>query len=681
MEALSNFIGIFNMIIELLKQYNFNEANKKKISIAFELAKYQQSNFDALDMAVKRIAYQFNKSLFSDLDEYWIESEKRSSAHQDLSQCEDFSILPALPPLTPRQEQLTTKFKEEVANYLNKLPCFTTHLSIEQQKQVTSDFEYWIDNHKGTPDKLIERKILLNVQYIAEYLINYFNVIKVKNGDITDLAYWNGEVYLTGEDNFKELIKKVNLLTYNNLYSKDCRKEIITKDVCEQLEIMVETKDIASASYIPCLNGIVYLNDNLAYNLELLNFTPDIITIYQYQGYYKPASEIPQDVRNKVNRYFELIANKDNETPQHYQEIKDRIFEFCSTILYRGQLFKSFGFLHGGADAGKTKFLENCIFSILPPNTFSKVKLNELINRFRANRLKGALANLADEKNLSYGIKGEEEQEALKEVVSGSKKMLAEDKNVKAFYYRCEARMFIALNNYMNLTDEATAKKMVYIPMRGSLDNVDASRFYIGENCSQDEKDYIFITLLGYLQQVFRNRTQTGKYFRQSIYIDSLQISAEAETNDLVELLQNWIDETTPFKDYPIGELMSQSNFNRMKLNYYEQKFDSYLSTLPENKQIKVSTGAFKNKLLKLIGDKYLYVDSAKDTDFRASSVKGVLLPKKYNDHYISSYRVYKEQILLEKNVLAERNNIIELNTDKTVKEIQNQHLTNPICK
>lgn len=670
-----------NNIINLLKQNNFNSVNKNKIITALELAKYQQSNFDALDMAVKRIAYQFNKSLFSDLDEYWIESEKRSSAHQDLSQCEDPSILPALPPLTPKQKLLTTKFKEEVADYLNKLPCLTTHLRIEEQKQVISDFEYWIDNHKGTPDKLSERKALLNVQYMAEYLINNFNVIKVKNGDVTDLAYWNGETYLTGEEEFKNLIKKVNLLTYNNIYSKDCRKVVTTKDVCELLEIMAETKDIAPASYIPCLNGIVYLDDNLTYNLKLLIFSPDIITSYQYQGNYKNTSEIPQAVRNKVNRYFELIANKDRETQQHYQEIKDRIFEYCSTILYRGQLFKSYGFLHGEADAGKTKFLENCIFSILPPNTFSKVKLNELIKPFRANKLTGSLANLSDEKNLSYGVKGEEEQEALKEVVSGSKKMLAEDKNVKAYYFRCEARMFIALNYYMNLTDEATAKKMVYIPMRGSLANVDASKFYVNENCSQDEKDYIFITLLGYLQQVFRNHAQTGKYFRQSGYIDNLQISAEAETNDLIELLQNWIDETAPFDDYPIGELMSQSNFNRMKLNHYELKFDRYLSTLPENKQIKVSTGVFKNKLLKLIGNKYIYVDSAKDTDFRASGVKGVLLPKKYNNHYISSYRDYKEQILLEKKLLAERNNIIDLNTDKTVKEIQNQHLTNPICK
>lgn len=673
------------MIVALLKQNNFNSVNKKKIITALELAKYQQSNFDALDMAVKRIAYQFNKSLFSDLDEYQIESEKRSNSHQDLSQCEDPSILPALPPLTPKQEQLATKFKKEVADYLKKLPCFTTHLSIKEQKQVISDFEYWIDNHNGTPDKLSERKALLNIQYMAEYLINNFNVIKVKNGDITDLAYWNGETYLTGEAEFNILIKKINLLTYNNINIKDCRKVVTTKDVCEQLEVMTETKDIAPASFIPCLNGIVHFDDNQQdspkYNLSLLSFTPDIITIYQYQGNYKTVSEIPQTVRNKVNRYFDLICNKDNETPQHYQEIRDRIFEYCSTILYRGQLFKSYGFLHGGADAGKTKFLENCIFSILPPNTFSKVKLNELIDRFRSNRLKGALANLSDEKNLSYGVKGEEEQEALKEVVSGSKKMLAEDKNVKSYYFRCEARIFIALNYYMNLTDEATAKKMVYIPMKGSLDNVDASRFYVDENCSQDEKDYIFITLLGYLQQVFKNRTQTGKYFRQSKYIDSLQISAEAETNDLVELLQNWIDETKPFEDYPIGELMNQSNFNQMKLNHYELKFDRYLSTLPENKQIKVSAGVFKNKLLKLIGDKYIYVDSAKDTDFRASGVKGVLLPKKYNDHYISSYRDYKEQILLEKRLLAKRNNIIDLNTDKTVKEIQDQNLSNPFCK
>lgn len=680
-------------IINLLKQNRIKSANKTLITTAIELAKYQQSNFESLDDAVRRIAYHLTLTIYPDIEEYWAqiaEIEKKQKKAKEIAErgkgvhtvVADAEEMPVLAPLTPEQKQLISEFKKVVIDYLQTLPCYTTHLSIEKQEQVISDFEYWIDYHKGTPDLLSERKALLNVQHMAESLINNFNVIKVQNGGVTNLAYWNGETYLTGEAEIDSLIKKVNLLTYNNLYSKDCRKVVTTKDVCEQLEIMAETKNIAPASYIPCLNGIVYLDDNqednLTYNLRLLKFTPDIITIYQFQGNYKPASEIPQAVRYKVNKYFELIANKDRETPQHYQEIKDRIFEYCSTILYRGQLFKSYGFLHGGADAGKSKFLTNCIFSILPANSSGSLRLDKIDSRFELSGIEGKLSNLFDEHNLSYGVKGIAQQEALKELVSGNK-IRVENKNVKAHDIRNDARLFIALNNYMNLTDEATAKKMVYIPMRGALGNISASQFYVDENCSQDEKDYIFITLLGYLQQVFRNRAQTGKYFRQSKYIDELQITAETSTNELIELLQNWLDDTDPLKDYPLGKLMNKDTVKQMRLRYYETMFNNYQKILPENKQIKVTTGAFKNKLLKLID--FNYFDNVKDTSFKDASIRGVLIPKRYRGRYISDYQGYKEQILLEQKALANRNNIIDLNTDKAVKEIQNQHLTNPICK
>ena len=583
------------------------------------------------------------------------------------------------------QHQLITDFKKVVIDYLKKLPCFTTHLSIEEQEQVIKTFDYWLKNHRGSPDKLSERKTLLNVQYIGAYLINNFNVIKVQNGGVTNLAYWNGETYLTGEKEIDELIKKVNLLTYNNLYSKDCRKPVNTKDVCEYLEIMSDIKDIAPASYIPCLNGILEFNIQKPDKLKLLPFNPDIITTKQYQGYYKPVSEIPQAVRDKVNRYFDLIANKDKETPQHYQEIKDRIFEYCSTILYRGQQFKSYGFLHGASDAGKSSFLANCIFSILPKNkknkdesNFSVVKLNQLDNRFELSGIEGQLANLFDEFNLSYGAKGITQQEALKSLVSGLK-IRVEDKNVKAHNITVDARLFVALNYYMNITDEATAKKMIYIPMRGALNTVNASQYYVDKNSSQDEKDFIFMTLLSYLQQVFKNHNQTGKYFRQSKYIDELQITAEATTNELLEMLQNWLDEKEPFKDYPIGQLMNKSNFIQMRLSYYENLFNEYLCE--KNKKIKVTTTAFKYKFLKLKGNEYIYVDNASDPDFRVSGVRGVLLPRYYNGQKISRYKDYRELILLEQKALANRNNIIDMNTDKAVKAIQDQHLSNPICK
>ena len=686
-------------IEDLLKKNRIQRANINYIKTAIELAKYQQSNFESLDDAVKRIAYHLTLTIYPDIDEYWkkiAEIEKSKKKQKEINKRANTPSIkyeseseetPVLVPLTPKQKQLITDFKRVVIDYLQSLPCFTTHLSIDDQKQVKTDFEYWMNNHRGTPDLhlLSERRNLLNVQYIGAYLINNFNVIKVQNGGVTNLAYWNGETYLTGEKEIDGLIKKVNLLTYNNLYSKDCRKPVNTKDVCEYLEIMADTKDIAPASYIPCLNGILKIDIQDPDNLKLLPFNPDIITIYQYQGYYKPVSEIPQAVRDKVNRYFELIANKDKETTQHYEEIKDRIFEYCSTVLYRGQQFKSYGFLHGASDAGKSSFLKNCIFSILPKikkdkdeSNFSVVKLNQLDNRFELSGLEGQFANLFDEFNLSYGAKGETQQEALKSLVSGLK-IRVENKNVKAHDIIVNARLFVALNYYMNITDEATAKKMVYIPMRGTLNTAYASQFYIDENSSQDEKDFIFMTLLGYLQQIFKNYVQTGKYFSQSKYIDDLQITAETTTNELLNRLQDWLEKKEPFKDYPIGQLMNKSNFIQMRLSYYENLFNEYLCEI--NKKIKVTAEAFKYKLLKLIGNKYIYVDNATDPDFRASGVRGVLLPKIYKGQKISRYKDYRELILLEQKTRAETNNIIDLNTDKKAKEIQDQHLTNPICK
>lgn len=661
---------IMDKIINLLTQKGIKKANKTLITTAIELAKYQQSNFDALDMAVKRVAYQLNISLIPDIDSYW----QKQLKNENISDQDDLD----LPVLTPKQLELQSDFKRAFSDYLKSLPCFFKYSKAEQN-QILEDFNSYLDNLQGTPDKVNERKALLNVQYMAECLINNFNVIKVKNGGVCDLAYWNGETYLTGDNEIDSLIKKVNLLTYNNLNIKDCRKGVDTRDVCDQLEIMTETKNIAPASYIPCLNGIVHLDTNNPSKLELLQFDPYIITTYQYQGYYKPVSEIPLEVRNKVNRYFELIANKDRETPQHYQEIKDRIFEYCSTILYRGQLFKSYGFFQGDADAGKTSFIENCIFSILPPNSYNVIKLNKLDNRFELYGLKGQLANLFDEFNLDYGSKGIAQQEALKTIVSGGLKLRVENKNVKASNIKCDARVFISLNSYMNLTDEATAKKMVYIPMHGSLDNVDASKYYVTASCSQDEKDYIFATLLSYLQQVFINRAQTGRYFKQSDYIDKLQKDAELKTNELANSIEQWLNDCDPFKDYPKGQLLNDATKKRMKLSFYIASFRSYQNKLPENEQIDPSSKAFRTVLLKIIP--FNFFDSVKDTLYSNSGVTNVLLPKKYKGQVITNYQVYKTLILADQQALATSNNIIEMNTERALKEVQAENLSNPYIK
>ena len=60
-------------IINLLKQNHIKSANKTLITTAIELAKYQQSNFNSLDDAVKRIAYHLTLTIYPDIEEYWAE--------------------------------------------------------------------------------------------------------------------------------------------------------------------------------------------------------------------------------------------------------------------------------------------------------------------------------------------------------------------------------------------------------------------------------------------------------------------------------------------------------------------------------------------------------------------------------------------------------------------------------
>ena len=191
---------IMDKIINLLTQKGIKKANKTLITTAIELAKYQQSNFDALDMAVKRVAYQLNISLIPDIDSYW----QKQLKNENISDQDDLD----LPVLTPKQLELQSDFKRAFSDYLKSLPCFFKYSKAEQN-QILEDFNSYLDNLQGTPDKVNERKALLNVQYMAECLINNFNVIKVKNGGVCDLAYWNGETYLTGDNEIDSLIKKV----------------------------------------------------------------------------------------------------------------------------------------------------------------------------------------------------------------------------------------------------------------------------------------------------------------------------------------------------------------------------------------------------------------------------------------------------------------------------------------
>ena len=122
---------IMDKIINLLTQKGIKKANKTLITTAIELAKYQQSNFDALDMAVKRVAYQLNISLIPDIDSY----RQKQLKNENISDQDDLD----LPVLTPKQLELQSDFKRAFSDYLKSLPCFFKYSKAEQN-QILEDF-------------------------------------------------------------------------------------------------------------------------------------------------------------------------------------------------------------------------------------------------------------------------------------------------------------------------------------------------------------------------------------------------------------------------------------------------------------------------------------------------------------------------------------------------------------
>lgn len=626
------------MIKELFKR--FNKADKSAIETALYLVKCTQNDFNSLDLNIRKLAYRFNLVIIPDLDSFYLEAKKDNN---------DISLLT----LTKAQKQLSDEFISKVSDYLNTLPCFKTRLNKSEQSQIIENLKLYIHQRVGAND-YNERVKMLNADYMTKYLINYFNVIKIERGQ-TVLAYWNGETYQTGEQAISDLVTKIRSVEFNNATDKRYREPFNLKALINSLKnAITETTPLAPADYIPCLNGIVHLKKDNTY--ELLPFTPDIVTIYQYRANFKPLSEIPAEAVNKLEHYLDLLANIDRETEAHYKELKNRILEGTSIVLFRDQIFKTFLFFHGSHDGGKTSFIERVVFGLLPNDSYSKLPINRLNERFAMSELVGKLANLNDEHNFNYGRTGQAEQAILKEIVSGGRKLRAERKNVNAFDFVCEAKMFIALNDFLNITDKNTKAKMLYIPMRGNLSRAECAPYY-PDMSNQNEKDYIFNELLQYLLKVFNNHKTTGKYFTPSKFIDdTLMNEAEFKTSDLLNELQSWIDETNPFNEYKIGQLLSDETKKIMLASHYYYKFRDFLNT--HDSRINITQDIFRDNIQKVSNFKVL-----KNAKENGKSYNYILVPMSYNNTTISTYADYKQAVLLEQAQRAETANIIDMNT------------------
>lgn len=602
-------------------------AAKGRIETAFKLCKYTQSNFNALHNSVQYLAYSFNRALTPDIDKL----------RQGLKNGDN------PPPLPTNKQSLAKAFIECARSYLENLPCFKTKLAENEQKQIFVTLEAYINNREGAPLGVYEYVNKTTPAHLLDYLLDNFIFVKITHGGLSDIGYWNGETYLLGKDHFMALVMDVFELEYYKAGDKRYKTSYDEDELYKQLQQRIkETHELAGPEYIPCLNGILYLDRTNPQNIELKPFTPDIITTYQFQGNYYPdyRHAIPQETVKKLDAYLDLISNKNNDE-QHHEELKTRALEFMATTLYRGQLFKKFGFVHGRADGGKTKFII-FVLSVIPTKYQSRIGLPRFHERFAIVNLDGKLVNFDDESHLSASINcANQDQDMIKKILSGDF-IQSDDKNKRDIQFVPDARLIFASNRYLLLTQESTEVKMLYIPFMNKLNDKYRAFFPDVVNPKQDEKDYIFNTLIEYLQKVFDNFNARGEYFTQSDYIDALQEQAKTEADEAYELIKDFIEKGNPLKDYPRGKLLSDATLEKMRLTYYKSKFDAFLAKI--NSKLDVNIQTFRRHFLKLSN---FQERNAKERRYKDHTYT-VLLPKEYLTKKINSYNDYKKIIQSE---------------------------------
>ena len=657
-------------IIQLLQQNGIRKDNIQKIRTALCLANCQQSSFDSLLLGVQYIGYRFNYAMNPYIDEQEeSKEEQQNKSENPQEQTKKKKKKKISLPLTASEQKLKDEFIKLVSDYIKALPCFTSKLTEQQQAQIIEELNQYIERKKGAPLGKAEYIKKNNPSYMCDYLINNFNVVNVNYNGIETVGYWNGQTYQLGEQAFNTLTTLILNVEYVNPLSKLYKQTLNTKSLYEMLKnSLLETRNIAPPYYIPCLNGIVYFNERDPKDMKLLHFTPDIVTIYQYLGYY--SLDISDKVKTKLNRYIDLVCNKDND-PNHYQDIKNRIFEFGSTILFRGQRFKCFGFVHGDIDGGKTKFITRFLLSILSSELIGHLPFDRFDKDFALSELLGKLANFSDESNYSKNAeRGNRQQDCTKNLLAGEV-VQSNKKHQNDINFIADARLIVASNHYLNITQPSTEAKLLYIPFLNKLNKPEHRDFYPSGN-DQEEKDFIFMFLLQYLQQIFENYNKTGKYFSQSDYIDKLQREAEQQSNICLELISKWIEAKDPMKEYPLGKHISDATISKMRIEYYNNQFRSYL--LDRNSTDRITDKDFKHNFIKASG---FHEVKAKDTSYKNETFS-ILIPNEYKGTKTPKYTKYKELIQFEQASAKALNDDIRKNTDDAIERYQQEHIDNP---
>lgn len=697
---LNSVIALINALIKASKQDSnscFTLSNELKLKNAIELTIAQQSNFSHLSESVKYIALWGNL-LFKELSELGLGVKSDNS--QETTPRAQYDCLNSLDSdLKSSYDTFKGKFKPLVHDFIKALPC-VKHYKESELNTVINAFDTQFDTLAGVPNPKRYYYLTHYNDKLTDLLRNNYNFVFVNNKGVLDRAYWNGKVYATGDNEIGQLIKKIISVEPSDqikqIKNEESGEVEIKKSTVKQnftiknffnyieCEPLTERK-VNSSYFIACQNVIIELNPKEPLSQPILHdFSPDIVLKYQCRVNYRTIESFAPETIEIVENYVDNVSGKDILPKDEYLQVRKCILEMAGAILFRGQKFKTFHFLFGAVNGGKSKFLTEGVFTFFDPSLIGNVPIKQLGQKFGADNIRNKVVNFSDEKGTSGDYKlREDEQNTLKDLVSDTPSE-TEVKNGKNAKFVPECTQIISQNSYLNLTDQATREKMHFVYFPNNMRKFKDESFPDFVN-NQEHRDYLFYLCLQSLQSVLNNGLDGKPYFTKSEYLDSVQKAQEFEDCDFSADFDNWarnkkIEIKFPFNlGYAIDENDKDNKpvKDQYSINYYYQSFTNYLGGDNSSNSIRRKVPLLKEfKHIFLMYFK-LHISNYESNKVRAKG--NYFCPDTFHNKPIKTIADLKKEILREREKANQSFNKIDIHTNDQAKIILDENLDSGI--
>lgn len=381
----------------------------------------------------------------------------------------------------------------------------------------------------------------------AEFIKANENVKKI-NGHLhvyRDGSYVAGNRYIEGS-----MIRHIPIL-----------KSSQRMEVMKYLDIITEEeKFVAPAEFIAFNNGIYNMNTG-----TLQDYDPEIVITNKIPWDYDPKaySKIADHTLNK-------IACKDKEIRSLLEEA------IGYTFFRKNELSKAF-ILTGQKANGKSTFLD-MVKTLLGPDNFSGLDLEELDERFSVAMMAGRLANIGDD--ISDEFLHGKSIATFKKIVSGNQ-VKAEFKGQDPFFFNPYVKLMFSANDIPRMKDKtgAVLRRLVIVPFNATFSPNDPDHDpWIGTKLKSEEvMKYLIVLGLEGLKRVITNRgfTESEKVKKEVKEYEIgnnpiLLFIQEREVEDIVNQPTNEVH-----RSYRV--FCAENGYSEMSLQNFSKEINRYL--------------------------------------------------------------------------------------------------------